>query len=178
MGSRGPQPKPNEIKKLEGNPGKRAINENDPKPKIVLAVDPPYWLSDLSKTYWQQLMPMLSRLGVLTEADLPLFTRYCDILAKWKECRDFLATRDQICYPIFDGQKVDAEGKRIILFLKEYPHVSRQLKYSEHLLKIESHFGMSPSTRSRIIIDPSDPAFTPLGGDRSNKDPFDYSDVN
>lgn len=33
MAGRGRPPKPTAIKELEGNPGKRPLNKNEPKPK-------------------------------------------------------------------------------------------------------------------------------------------------
>ena len=35
MAGRGRPPKPTAIKELEGNPGKRLLNKNEPKPKKV-----------------------------------------------------------------------------------------------------------------------------------------------
>ena len=171
MGERGPPPKPTALRELEGNPSGRPLNQREPKPQKISSVEPPSWMSEQAKVYWYRAVPVLSRMGVLTEADLPLLERYCDFLADWKACRDFLATRGNICYPIYDGDKYEDQvdpttglpikdpitgatlRKRVLKYLAEYPQVSKKIRFSEHLLKIEMHFGMTPASRSRIITD-------------------------
>lgn len=175
MGERGPLPKPSALEELEGNPGKRAPNAREPKPPKVVAVEPPAWFSEQARSYWLRAVPILSTMGVLTEADLFLLERYCDFLADWKACRDFLSERGSIFYPIYDGDKIDpTTKKRVVKYLQEYPHVSKKLRVSEHLLKIESHFGMSPASRTRIMAEELyDP---PPGAEPIHVDPFDPFD--
>jgi len=158
MGERGPQPKPTAIRELEGNPSGRPYNKREPKPKKVIDVSPPSWLTEQAKTYWDRVIPILANMGVLTEADLPLLERYCDCLADWKFCREFLLKAGSICYPIYDGDKVHPAGhaqagQRIVKYMAEFPHVAKKLRFSEHLLKIEMHFGMTPAARSRILTE-------------------------
>ena len=43
MATRGRKPKPTALKVLEGNPGKRPLNENEPKPERK-APECPSWL--------------------------------------------------------------------------------------------------------------------------------------
>ena len=52
MASRGRTPKPTAIKQLEGNPGKRQLNTNEPKPKQK-APTCPKWLDDEAKKEWK-----------------------------------------------------------------------------------------------------------------------------
>ena len=180
MGDRGPQPKPTALRELEGNPGKQPINKREPKPNKIIEISPPDWLSLEAKRYWQRMVPILSNMGVLTEADLPLLERYCDFLADWRECRDFLRQKGQIWYPIFDGDKVDPlTGNRVIKYLAEFPHVAKKLRFSEHLLKIEMHFGMTPAARSRIMTeDLLDLQSSGGVSSREEKDIFDPDDIN
>ena len=48
MAITGPKPKPTAIKILEGNPGKRPLNLNEPKP-LQIAPECPDWLLDEAK---------------------------------------------------------------------------------------------------------------------------------
>lgn len=158
MGERGPQPKPTAVRELEGNPSGRPLNKREPKPRKVLSVEPPNWFTEQAKIYWHRVLPILSSIGVLTEADLVLLERYCDFLSDWKYCRDFLNKAGTICYPIYDGDKVHPAGhpeagQRIVKYLAEFPHVAKKLRISEHLMKIEMHFGMTPAARSRIVTE-------------------------
>lgn len=178
MGERGPPPKPTAIRELEGNPSGRPFNKKEPKPKKVAVIEPPAWYSEQARIYWHRVVPILSQMGVLTEADLPLLERYCDFLADWKSCRDFLHNAGQIFYPIYDGDKVDPNtGQRVLKYMAELPHVSKKIRFSEHLLKIEMHFGMTPAARSRILAEDAPPS----GGmgifPTQEVDPFD-PDIN
>ena len=45
---RGRKPVPTRLKVIRGNPGKRALNKNEPQPAGELA-DPPDWMSESQK---------------------------------------------------------------------------------------------------------------------------------
>ena len=69
MATRGRKPKPTALKLLEGNPGKRPINEHEPIPPKG-TVKCPTWLEPEAKKEWKRLAPSLEAMGVLTQADL------------------------------------------------------------------------------------------------------------
>ena len=48
---RGRKPVPTHLKVLRGNPGKRRLNDQEPKPEGELA-DPPEWMSESQKQGW------------------------------------------------------------------------------------------------------------------------------
>lgn len=64
MATRGRKPKPTALKILEGNPGKRPINENEPIPPKG-TVKCPTWLEPEAKKEWKRLAPSLEAMGVL-----------------------------------------------------------------------------------------------------------------
>lgn len=72
MGTRGRKPKPTAIKVLEGNPGKRPLNANEPKPEKK-SPKCPSWLEPEAKKEWRRMAKVLERLGVLTEIDAAAF---------------------------------------------------------------------------------------------------------
>ena len=74
--AQGRKPKPTAIKALEGNPGKRELNKNEPKPKKK-APACPKWLDDEAKKEWRRLSKQLEELGILTEVDMTAFAGYC-----------------------------------------------------------------------------------------------------
>lgn len=161
MGRRGPQPKPTAIRIIEGISSPSQLGTKEPQPPKVSAVDPPNWLDPTAKNYWRRIVPMLANIGMLTEADLPTIERYCDFLSQWKQCRDFLAEAGDISYPIYEWREIDDPKnpgqkirKRELRYMQEFPHMAKKLKISEHLLRIEQHFGMTPAARTRIMIDP------------------------
>ena len=72
MAQSGRKPKPTAIKKLEGNPGKRQLNENEPKP-VKKAPKCPMWLETEAKKEWRRTARQLEDLGILTEVDMAAF---------------------------------------------------------------------------------------------------------
>lgn len=78
--------KPTALKTLEGNPGKRPLNENEPKPEPGLP-DPPPSLCDIALAEWNERGPGLARIGVITEVDAAIFAAYCQAFADWTRAR-------------------------------------------------------------------------------------------
>ena len=76
MAQRGRKPKPTAIKELEGNPGKRPLNDAEPKPERK-APPCPKWLEPEAKKEWRRLSKQLEQIGVLTEVDQAAFASYC-----------------------------------------------------------------------------------------------------
>ena len=62
---RGRRPKPTRLKQLTGNPGKRPLNENEPKPEPNIPECPPE-LGPLAQREWNRLVGELGPLRILT----------------------------------------------------------------------------------------------------------------
>src|SRR5438270_12761736 len=76
MGLRGPAPKPTAIKRLEGNAGKRKLNEAEPTPTLG-APESPDHLEDVARKEWDRLTSILVAMKVLTEADYIALANLC-----------------------------------------------------------------------------------------------------
>ena len=70
-------------KKLEGNPGKRLLNKNEPKTKQI-APKCPSWLEPDAKNVWRRLSKELESMGLLPQVDIAAFTGYCQAYARWQ----------------------------------------------------------------------------------------------
>ena len=121
---RGRKPKPTALKKLEGNPGKRPLNELEPVPPTVALRCPNYLLPEARKE-WKRLAPILMGMGLLTAADAVPFAGYCQAYARWREAQDEI-TRHGSIYK-------DGEGRM------------REIK------SFAAEFGLTPSTRAAMI---------------------------
>ena len=108
MAITGSKPKPTAIKILEGNPGKRLLNLNEPKP-LQIAPECPDWLLDEAKKEWNRLAPELERLGLLTIIDEMAFAGFCQSYAKWKIAEEFIK-KNKMTYEI---PKRDKDSKVI-----------------------------------------------------------------
>lgn len=68
MGRRGPAPKPTELKRLQGNPGKRRLNDSEPRPVATLPRCPSH-LTGEAKAEWRRVARGLYEAGLLTQVD-------------------------------------------------------------------------------------------------------------
>ena len=81
MGARGPRPKPTAVKKREGNPGKRPLNEKEPEfkaPEVCPAA--PAFLNEIARAEWDRVAPELFAQGLLKNPDIAALTAYCRAL--------------------------------------------------------------------------------------------------
>ena len=95
MATRGRKPTPTAIKELEGNPGKRKLNDKEPRPEKK-APSCPKWLEPEAKKEWRRLAKKMELMGVLTEVDMAAFAGYCQAYARWKEAEEFITQHGTI----------------------------------------------------------------------------------
>ena len=137
MATRGRKPKPTALKLLEGNPGKRPINEHEPVPPKG-TVKCPTWLEPEAKKEWKRLAPSLEAMGVLTQADLTAFAGYCQAYARWKEAEEVISQHGSI-FQTPSG------------YVQQVPQVSIAQQNLKIMQSFCSEFGLTPATRARII---------------------------
>lgn len=137
MAIRGRKTKPTALKVLEGNPGKRPLNDREPvPPKATLKC--PAWLLPEAKKEWKRLAPALEAMGVLTMADLTAFEGYCQAYARWKEAEAFITQHGSI-FQTPSG------------YVQQVPQVSIAQQNLKIMQSFCSEFGLTPATRARII---------------------------
>ena len=117
--------KPTKLKLIEGNPGKRPLPENEPKP-YPKAPDCPSDIDAGARDVWNRLGPKLERLGLLTETDGDLFSMLCQI-------------RSRLVW--IHGEIDKKDEKRVSFLLKE------ERLYSALLRQYATEFGLSPRGR-------------------------------
>jgi P27 family predicted phage terminase small subunit len=137
--ARGRVPKPTEQKKLEGNPGKRKINNQEPKPAIVIP-PPPDHLDEIALEEWTRLTTELQKLRMITVLDRAPLVALCQAWA------DYIKACDE----------VEKEGG--VLFSDKgnaylNPWTGIKTNAMDRILRISSEFGMTPSARSRLKVE-------------------------
>ena len=137
MATAGRKPKPTAIKKLEGNPGKRPLNEHEPVPPKG-EIKCPSWLEPEAKKEWKRLAPSLEAMGVLTTADITAFAGYCQAYARWKEAEEFISQHGSI-FQTPSG------------YVQQVPQVSIAQQNLKIMQSFCAEFGLTPATRSRIV---------------------------
>ena len=142
------RPKPTALKILNGNPGKRRLNANEPKAEITIP-DCPEHLNEIARAEWNRITPELASAGLLTRLDRAAIALYCQTWAIWVEAED----------------KVRKRG-RVIVTKSGYPVLNPQhtiaTKAANDCKTFAIEFGLTPSSRSRIDIDSSTDKVDPI----------------
>ncbi len=139
MATRGRKPKPTALKVLEGNPGKRPLNKNEPKPENK-APRCPSWLEQEAKNEWRRMSKTLVAMGLLTQVDKAALAGYCQAYARWKEAEEFLSKHGTI-FKTPSG------------YIPQVPQVSIAQTYLKVMKDFCSEFGLPPAARTRIRVD-------------------------
>jgi P27 family predicted phage terminase small subunit len=138
MATRGRKPKPTALKVLEGNPGKRPLNDKEPQPEKK-APRCPSWLEPEAKKEWKRMAKTLEAIGVLTQVDKAAFAGYCQAYARWKEAEEFLSKHGTI-FKTPSG------------YIQQVPQVSIAQTYLKVMKDFCSEFGLTPASRTRIRV--------------------------
>src|SRR4029079_8970243 len=140
---RGRKPTPTTLKVLNGNPGKRPLNEREPAAPQG-DPDPPAWLQREGKAEWERLTVDLAEMGLLSKADRPALAAYCTAWSRWVDAEAQVKKY---------GAVVKSPDKG---FPMKSPYLSIAEQALETMRKLMVEFGLTPSSRSRSRI-PSDP---------------------
>ena len=137
MAKTGRKPKPTALKRLEGNPGKRPLNELEPVPPTVALRCPKNMMPEAKKE-WKRLAPILMSMGLLTAADVVPFEGYCTAYARWLEAQEEI-TRHGSIYKDNDGR------------IRPNPYIAIANQQMREIKSFAAEFGLTPSNRSAMI---------------------------
>jgi P27 family predicted phage terminase small subunit len=142
MGLRGPAPRPTSLRILEGNPSKRPLNRNEPKPRLKIPPCPDH-LDDVAKSEWKRLVKILAQMKLLTEADYIALANLCQAFSRMVKAERELA-ESGLLYTTRSG------------YVQQNPLISIINSSVETITKLCREFGLTPSSRSRIQLMPSE----------------------
>ncbi len=142
-------PKPTSLKILQGNLGKRPMNENEPKPARVMPTCPDH-LDDIARKRWNELSAMLFDLGLLTQIDGDALAAYCQLYSDWVHLSNEITA---------DGSDVQLKhtidpGGNEFLEMKPNPRIIMKRETLKLLKSFLAEFGMTPSSRTRLGVEP------------------------
>lgn len=141
---RGRKPKSTSQRKLDGNPGKRPLNENEPHhdPPADSFDTPPAELVDapIAVAEWRRLAPLLRRARQVTEADRSALVALC---LEWSR--------------YLDATKKVRDTGLVVQTKSGYPMPNPYLPIATKALaacnKLWPELGLTPSSRSRVKTD-------------------------
>jgi P27 family predicted phage terminase small subunit len=136
---RGRKPKPSLIRALEGNPGKRPLNDREPTPPQGVP-DCPNYLDDEAKAEWFRTAKVLSDMRLLSLADRTALAAYCVVYSRWLKAEEQVKKFGSIV-------KSPEKG-----FPMKSPYLSVADQALELMHKFMVEFGLTPSSRSRIRV--------------------------
>jgi P27 family predicted phage terminase small subunit len=148
---------PTSLKVLYGNPGKRPISKNEPKP-IPISPKPPNWLPSEAKTMWKHLAPQLEKLGLLTVIDGYSLTAVCQSYATWAKCQRYLIKNGMTLEIV----KIDDDGNPYTSYIQQRPEVAIGNKALLAFKSFCTEFGLTPSSRAGIDIKPDSEELDPM----------------
>ena len=133
---RGRRPVPTALRVLRGNPGRRPLNQREPKPRLGLPPCPSS-LKGPHRAAWRQITKMLRDAGIGTALDRHAMMLLVDAWVMWETAttalrQSGLLIRAPSGYPMMN------------------PLVAIVNKAHDQLVRLLAEFGMTPSSRTRI----------------------------
>lgn len=133
---RGRKPKPTSIKLLQGNPGRRPVNKDEPEYNAIEA-DCPEHLNAVARKEWARMRDLLQSSRILTEADRSALAAYCVAWGRWVEAEENI-------------KKTGILVKSPNGFPIQNPWLSISNKAFEQMHKLLQEFGLTPASRSKV----------------------------
>jgi len=135
---RGRKPTPTALKILAGNPGKRPLNSNEPRPAAAVPSCPRH-LNTEARREWRRITQELAAVGLLTNLDRGALAAYCVAWARWCEAEQHLNTEGTV-------------SKTPNGYPQQSPWLAVANKSIEQLSKLAAEFGLTPSSRTRLSV--------------------------
>ena len=132
----GRKPIPTNLKLIRGTARPHRMNKDEPMPTVCVP-EPPAHLDERARAKFTEMAGMLARCGVMTELDADALARYCVIWCRWLDAEAEIKRK---------GPIVKTEAGNII----HSPYLAVANRCHRQLAQLESEFGLTPSSRSRV----------------------------
>jgi len=132
----GRKPLPTHLKVVKGTARPHRLNASEPAPAIT-APNAPDHLDDRAQDKFDRLAKLLAAHGIMSELDAAALGRYCIVWCRWLDVEQEVKAR---------GPVVKTQGGNVI----QNPFLAIANRCLSQMAQIESEFGMTPSSRSRI----------------------------
>ena len=140
---RGRRPKPTLIKEIEGNPGKRPLNKDEPKPEGDLFAAPE-WMTDSQREGWAYAITN-SPPGLLKYLDRSMLTVWVVAEDLHREAAEKVAQYGLLTKSPNAGLPLQS------------PYLAILNKQAQLMIKAGAELGFSPASRTRVQTDPGGP---------------------
>ena len=135
---RGRKRKPTALKRRQGNPGKRALNNKEPRMDPQIPSCPPH-LKGEARREWNRTAELLRRIGLITLLDRAVLSAYCTAYADYVQACEQLNKSSAVIKGEEGGQY-------------QNPWVAIKKRSMDQIVKIGSELGLTPSSRGRVQV--------------------------
>lgn len=159
----GRKPKPDYLKLLENNPGKRHVGaekqtESAAADGGATKIRRPAWLDHGARRVWRVLEPALDAAGALESTDADALGLLCATYSRWQAVDSVVVDMEALAHGIAElvkaadpGRREDLEKQLDAFFRLQEGHYGKlEDKYWGRLRWLLTEFGMTPSSRARI----------------------------
>jgi P27 family predicted phage terminase small subunit len=142
---RGRKPKPTAKKKLEGNPGRRPLNADEPQmpaPAPALDLTPPLELAGdlIAAAEWSRVLPLMRHAHAITEGDRGALLALCQQWSRYLRAQgrvgEAMVVKSPSGYPMPN------------------PYIGIANKSLNNCVRLWVELGLTPSARSRVTTAP------------------------
>lgn len=161
--SKGRKPTPTYLKVVRGNPGKRPLPQNEPKPKKARKrPTAPSHVSEIAKGIWDQIVKELDDIAILTTIDVFAVEILCEALADHRASGQQIETaraeyaaakaEDKESDWSADGRYYRTRNKDGGFMWRAHPAVALRSDADRRLRAWCAEFGLTPSARTRLVV--------------------------
>lgn len=150
MGQRGPKPKPAHLHLINGNPSKKRLSVLQDGTRVPVEIpEMPSHLDSEARKEWKRISVELLKLGLIAKVDRAALAVYCVAYSRWVRAERKL--------------KSDGDDALIGITPSGYQQLGVWLQISnravEVMHKFLAEFGMTPSARNRVSVNPQKDLF-------------------
>lgn len=154
MGQRGPQPKPNVLKLIQGNPGKRPLDLGGEVMPEIAVPDCPRHLNKEARKEWKRITVELQSLGLISRLDRAALALYCQAWGQMVLLEESLNA--DVSLNLEKGEEIGAAVTNAMSFTTNKGYQGQSVKVQlinnlrEQVNRYLAAFGLSPSSRGRV----------------------------
>ena len=136
----GRKPMPTAIRKLRGNPGKRALPANEPAVEPSIPIYPSYFTDD-QRDAWHDLAERLFGMKVLTDGDSTALELLVVAYTEWRYATEVVEAEGMTyCTTTESGDRMYRARPEVAIASDAWRRISSMLR----------EFGLTPSARTKV----------------------------
>ncbi|WP_336798228.1 phage terminase small subunit P27 family [Erwinia aphidicola] len=146
----GPPKIPTHLALVKGNPSKRPLNKNEPKPPSGVPPIPKHF--DKQGKYWfKRMAEELDAVGVITLLDARALELMVEAYTEYRQHCETL-DREGYTYAVFSEEEPDEGKDREIRMIKPHPAAMMKADAWKRIRAMLGEFGMTPASRTKVGV--------------------------